>query len=48
MRITEICLAIGLGGLELYFEKCSKWFHNSSHFAISIALQVSRLEKQLK
>lgn len=47
MRVIEICLAKSLGGLELYFEKCCQWFHNSPHYSVSITLKGSRLDKRL-
>lgn len=48
MRIIEICLAKGLGGLELYFEKCCLWFHKSPHYALFLTLKGSRLENRFQ
>jgi L-malate glycosyltransferase len=47
MRIIELCLAKSLGGLELYFERCCNWFHQSPHYCLSITLKGSRLDQRL-
>ena len=34
MRILEMCLGVGLGGLELYFHRCSLWFRQSKNHQV--------------
>jgi glycosyltransferase involved in cell wall biosynthesis len=48
MKIFELCLGHGLGGLELYFHKCCTWLENSEHELISITSKESRLSELLK
>ena len=44
MNILELCVAPGLGGLELYFHRCCVELQRKGHTVISVRLTGSRLE----
>ncbi len=48
MKIAEICLNSSLGGLELYYFWCCRYFRNSKHELTAITVPGSRLESFLK
>lgn len=48
MKIVELCLGEGLGGLELYFHKCCVWLQQSEHEVICITSKNSRLSELSK
>lgn len=43
MRIIEVCLSEYLGGLELYYLKCCKWFSSTGHTIYAANLQSTPL-----
>ncbi len=48
MTIAEICLSNNLGGLELYFYDCCRWFHESDQNLKVAVRKDSRLHKLCK
>lgn len=47
MRLLEICTGPGLGGLELYFLNCVRWFSKSNLDVIALTASKTRLEEKL-
>ncbi len=47
MRIAEVCLNSSLGGLELYYFWCCRYFKNTKHELTAITVPQSRLETLL-
>jgi glycosyltransferase involved in cell wall biosynthesis len=45
MRVLELCLASGLGGLELYFHRCRHYFNQSEHPLLSAVAPCTQLAK---
>ena len=48
MRIAEVCLNSSLGGLELYYFWCCRYFKTTKHELTAITVPQSRLEQLLK
>jgi glycosyltransferase involved in cell wall biosynthesis len=48
MKIAEVCLNSSLGGLELYYFWCCRYFKNTTHELTAITVPKSRLEVLLK
>jgi L-malate glycosyltransferase len=48
MKIAEVCLNSSLGGLELYYFWCCRYFKGTAHELIAITVPESRLEALLK
>ncbi|MEM9671167.1 MAG: glycosyltransferase family 4 protein [Cyclobacteriaceae bacterium] len=45
MKILELCLASSLGGLELYFHRCCRYFSQSEYTLLSAVAPGTRLAK---
>ena len=47
MKLLELCLSQGFGGLELYAEKVVRYFHNRGLLSVTVVRKESLLDTRL-